>query len=169
HIETRSISWRPSGNQGVIQYIPETRKIDVMAIDETWMDILTDLVSDSSSELKARRIEPSEAGSSIGAALSESERPALSQDEGLFEILEVLEDYDKTSDDEVGEEVIDHGEVMLLARYGVQVELKAGELVRVEEVDPSGWIKVRKADGTLGWTSESFLGNPSPSRMDQQE
>ncbi|KAF4725445.1 hypothetical protein FOZ63_023634, partial [Perkinsus olseni] len=87
--------------------------------------------------------------SSREAKLSESEQPGLSQDEGLFEIKEVLEDYDKTSDDEV--------------------ELKASELVRVEEVDPSGWIKVRKADGTIGWTSESFLGNPSPSRMDQQE
>ncbi|KAF4705966.1 hypothetical protein FOZ63_016832, partial [Perkinsus olseni] len=107
------------------------------------------LVSDSSSELKARRIELSEAESSRGAELSESERPALSQDEGLFEIKEVLEDYDKESDNEV--------------------ELKAGELVRVKEADPSGWIKVRKADGTTGWASESFLGNPSPSRMDQQE
>ncbi|KAF4751816.1 hypothetical protein FOZ62_010786, partial [Perkinsus olseni] len=87
--------------------------------------------------------------SSREAKLSESEQPGLSQDEGLFEIKEVLEDYDKTSDDEV--------------------ELKASELVRVEEVDPSGWIKVRKADGTIGWASESFLGNPSPSRMDQQE
>ncbi|KAF4694114.1 hypothetical protein FOZ62_018831, partial [Perkinsus olseni] len=119
---TRSISWRPSGNQGVIQYFPETKKIDLMAIDESWMDILTDLVSDSSSELKARRIELSEAESSRGAELSESERPALSQDEGLFEIKEVLEDYDKESDNEV--------------------ELKAGELVRVKEADPSGWIKV---------------------------
>ncbi|KAF4719048.1 hypothetical protein FOZ63_006294, partial [Perkinsus olseni] len=126
HIETRSISWRPSGNQGVIQYFPETRKIDVMAIDETWMDILVDLVTGPSSKLKTRHIEPSEADmlqttSVPGAATSSRDGPESSQDEDMLEIKEVLEDYTKASDDEV--------------------ELKAGELVRVMEVDQSGWTR----------------------------
>ncbi|KAF4713229.1 hypothetical protein FOZ62_014337, partial [Perkinsus olseni] len=97
-----------------------------MAIDETWMDILVDLVTGPSSKLKTRHIEPSEADmlqttSVPGAATSSRDGPESSQDEDMLEIKEVLEDYTKASDDEV--------------------ELKAGELVRVMEVDQSGWTR----------------------------
>ncbi|KAF4678117.1 hypothetical protein FOL47_005396 [Perkinsus chesapeaki] len=126
HIETRSISWRPSSNQGFIQYYPERRVIDVMAVDDTWLGLLTDLVAGSTSKLKARRVEtdgsndlPAEATATASAGVQVED----DGDEDMLEIKEALEDYAKSSDDEV--------------------ELKAGELVRVMEVDPSGWTKAR--------------------------
>lgn len=39
-------------------------KVDVMAVDDSWMGILTELLTDPSSKLKVRRMEPGDAGSS---------------------------------------------------------------------------------------------------------
>ncbi|EER16211.1 hypothetical protein Pmar_PMAR003674 [Perkinsus marinus ATCC 50983] len=152
HIETRSISWRPSGNKGFIQYYPETRKVDVMAVDDSWMGILTELLTDPSSKLKVRRMEPGDAemtqaaGASNGATLV-GEADGAVEDEDMLEIKEVLEDYTKASEDEVA--------------------LKAGELVRVVEVDQSGWTRVRKENGSVGWVSAEFLADPDPNRKEE--